>query len=260
MNNTNFQKFFEQLGLDSEQAKIIRTLIPSPPLTVAQVAEATKINRTTCYRILDEMKKQGLVDEIKQGSSTMFVALSYEELSRIVESRIIQVDELVGRLQEVRAELYTQSCYVTPTLEVRTYRGTSGIHQMMWNLLDTKSVVHGIHFPEVLKAIGPDFYEKWYQEFKAKGLKQKCIVMPGYSEAVKKHAGLKKLIKKIKAQSCEVKFATEKVPGIQNHVEFFDDTLMLFEWDGDEIVGTEITSKTMVKQYKTLFKLLWKSL
>ena len=62
-----FEQFLEEIGLSEKEAKIYLALLQVDSALISDLAEKTKINRTTVYPVLESLAKKGLVSELQEG-------------------------------------------------------------------------------------------------------------------------------------------------------------------------------------------------
>jgi sugar-specific transcriptional regulator TrmB len=96
-----FEKFLEELGLSEKEAKIYIALLQVDRGTIHDLADKTKINRTTVYPVLESLGKKGLVSEVQEGKKTSYQAASPERLETYVERQKVVLEEQAERLKDL---------------------------------------------------------------------------------------------------------------------------------------------------------------
>ena len=83
----SIQKHLEEVGLSAKAARVYLALLQLGSGTVQDVASRAGIVRTTCYPLLEELQKRGLVSTTRSGKKAVFVANLEPATIRGVESQ-----------------------------------------------------------------------------------------------------------------------------------------------------------------------------
>ena len=86
MNKYTVEDFLNQLGLSDLEIKLFTSLIKKGAQTILDLSRNTEINRTKIYRIIDEMKKQGLIEEIVDENRRLAKAVDLPRLELLVKN------------------------------------------------------------------------------------------------------------------------------------------------------------------------------
>lgn len=90
----NIERSLTELGLETKEARVYRTILELGPSPVQIVAQRTGIPRATTYVLLGALRGRGLVTTFEKGKKTFFVAESPEQLAQLV----------TGRAEEIRRQ------------------------------------------------------------------------------------------------------------------------------------------------------------
>jgi len=71
----------KEYGLDNKEIKVFLYLVGNKELTAYRIAKVTKINRSTCYDVLNRLVEKGFVNLIDKKSKSYY---SSNELSRVI--------------------------------------------------------------------------------------------------------------------------------------------------------------------------------
>jgi predicted transcriptional regulator len=96
-----FEQFLEEIGLSEKEAKVYLALLSVDSNSIADIAEKTKVNRTTVYPVLESLQKKGLVSEIQEGKKVLYQAAPPERLETYVERQKVVLEERSARLRDV---------------------------------------------------------------------------------------------------------------------------------------------------------------
>ncbi len=79
--------YLKQLGLSETEAKLYIVLLKSGSLTVAELAESAKINRTAAYSHINSLLEKGIIAKVK-GSTNKIAANPPDDLRYLVEQKL----------------------------------------------------------------------------------------------------------------------------------------------------------------------------
>lgn len=95
------EKYLEELGLSDKEAAVYLALLQFDNASPAQIAEKTKLNRSTVYVILESLEKKGLASETDVGKTVHYQAAAPERLETYVEQQQLKLEELGKRLKDI---------------------------------------------------------------------------------------------------------------------------------------------------------------
>ena len=126
-----FEKYLEDLGLSEKEAKVYLSLLEVDNDSVLDLAEKTKINRTTIYPVLESLAKKGLISEVKVDKKVRFQAEPPERLETYVERQKIVLEEHSKRLKDVIPQLKSVQRETGEKPTVKFFDGREGIISSM---------------------------------------------------------------------------------------------------------------------------------
>lgn len=95
------EKYLEELGLSDKEAAVYLALLQFESATPSQIAEKTKLNRSTAYVVLESLEKKGLASETNMGKTVHYQAAAPERLETYVEQQQLKLEELGKRLKDI---------------------------------------------------------------------------------------------------------------------------------------------------------------
>lgn len=108
------------LGLSEKSARVYLTLLQLGSGTVHDIASRAGIVRTTCYPILEELERRGLVTTTRAGKKTIFLAEAPESLIRNAQTAELTARKLVPAL----AHIFDGN---EKRPKIKVYEGLSGV-------------------------------------------------------------------------------------------------------------------------------------
>jgi len=261
MNNSDIrtdqlEEFLYLLGLNTEEKQVYIALLSGADQTVLQIARKSGVNRTTAYRILEQLKKQKLAEEIIESNRIKFRRTSSDKLQLLIKTRQIQVDQLSKLLPHVTSIINHVSATGQPGTKVLFYRGREGIRQMAWNNLKCHDPIVGYTYRPYVEIIGEKFLNQWYQEWSAKRMVCRDIYSDAYLRALPKFLQQESLLSNSKY------FVSRYIPSgildITHQIDIYDDCLAIYNWYEGETFGVEIHNEKVARLQKQIFELVWK--
>lgn len=75
----------KQIGLNRKEAIIYTILLEIGSQPISVIAKKAKINRTTCYKVVEDLKKKGLISSFNKNSTTFITAEPVSTLMNLIK-------------------------------------------------------------------------------------------------------------------------------------------------------------------------------
>lgn len=158
-------KSLERLGLSDKEAAVYVTALELGKFSVLALSRKTNIKRPTCYLILDELIKKGLVSTFPQAKKVIYVAEHPNALLKRSADAYQAAKNLMPELQSL-----INSTSEKP--ELRVFSGQKGIQHIYELMLDEGNDLYYIaSTEELVKSAGAEFIDDWIKRRIAKKLK-----------------------------------------------------------------------------------------
>ena len=184
-----FEKYLEDLGLSEKEAKVYLSLLQVDNDSVLDLAEKTKINRTTIYPVLESLSKKGLISEVKVDKKVRFQAEPPERLETYVERQKIVLEEHAKRLKDVIPQLKSVQRETGERPVVKIYEGKEGIISSLEDFFETSDSGGEAYFMysrDLIDDLVPEDQRKKYKNIRvSKKIKSKTIYTYSKGEMVK---------------------------------------------------------------------------
>jgi len=109
---TDFLQILKNIGYSENEAAVYLSTLALDNSPVSEIAKNAKLNRTTAYMILINLRKEGLVASYPKGGILRFSAVSPDRLEDKIEANIKKQndvkDHLIKLLPEFRALFHSQ--------------------------------------------------------------------------------------------------------------------------------------------------------
>lgn len=174
------EKYLQEIGLSEREAQVYVVLLQMESASVIDVAQKTKINRSTMYLVLEDLLKKGLVTEVQIGKKMYYQAVAPERLETFIEKQKIELDEQSKRLKDIMPMLKSVQRESADRPIVKYYEGKDGIVSSVNELYEVVAQDDNLAYlvyPRHL--IGEVFSEEENERFRSKrkklGIRNKVI-------------------------------------------------------------------------------------
>jgi sugar-specific transcriptional regulator TrmB len=135
-------EYLEELQFSEIEAKLYLSLLKNGPLTVAELAKVTGINRSAAYSHISSLIEKGVIAEVKKQSSKKLVANDPEQLKYLIEDKLASVKALERRFPDILRTINVSLAQSKQEekVDVKYYEGRKGIEHIISEVLKTKSL------------------------------------------------------------------------------------------------------------------------
>lgn len=159
------REILEQLGLRDKKAEVYLAALELGSATVIEISQKAGIKRTTCYDILVDLIKIGLVSETSKGKKRLFIGEDPEKISKDLENKEKLFSEILPQLKSV----YNIKG-VKP--KIRFYEGKEGLKEVYADTLKYAGEILAFASEDVVRVLG----EEWAGDYLKKRVKKNIHV------------------------------------------------------------------------------------
>ncbi|MFZ1258008.1 MAG: helix-turn-helix domain-containing protein [Candidatus Saccharimonas sp.] len=242
-----------QLGISLHGARMYQTLLTYGEQTISELSRRANIERTRVYRELPKLDRANLIEIDREEKSVLVRAAPLHNVQILLSKREQQVSDLVALLPkfEKAAQVSQRNVYETA---VRSYRGSDGIKQMLWNETKAKGELLSVLRYGIQIKTRAAFFDRWVAQCNARGLTSRSIVSSDFhTTQASWHA--KHITNKL--LNWQGRVVAPNVFPIEQNIIIHDDTVGFFNWGDDEIYGIEIKNQLNADTQRHFFELLW---
>lgn len=241
----------EQIGLNSEQAKVYSSLVSSGTLPARKIALESRVNRSLVYKILKQLLELGLITESSApGSVSTFTALHPSKLYSLIKRKEEDLKLADQALHEAVSTLGAQFNLACGKPSVRFYEGLEGLKILHKDILHAKSDIKLIRSPldnntDDLKPLTL----KNREDMREAGIKIKLIVpIKNTPSSVATEEDEKYLIERRRVPRAELNNPAQVI--------IYGNKVALTSFD-DCSITTIIEDPSIAKTFGMLFEVLW---
>ncbi len=246
-------QFFQTLGLKPDEQQVFTTLTPKGTLTALELSRATHLPRTRIYRILEELKTRGFIQEIIDEHRSLFRAIDLPALNQQIKLRQSQVEQLTVLFPQVAQSLTAQTDSDSAETQVRFYRGREGLRQLVWHTLRAEKECIGYTYRRLEEYLGEDFMRDWRDNFMEKGLIFRDIYSDEYLlSKTKKAVGVN-----YPPQQWISRYVPKQTLNINLQMDVYNDVVAQYNWHEGDVFGVEIYNHKIAAFHKQMFEIVW---
>ena len=251
MNKIDIKQKLNLLGLSDKQAEIYLLLLKQGITSLLGLSRRTTINRTTIYRIVEDLKKLNLVEEVVDDRGTKVKAVKPENLQLLLTQKETELNLLKNHLPDLISVLSAIKDKPSPSTQVVYFRGLTGLKQLLWNTLKAKTGVVGYGFKDWNVGVGKEFAEKIRQEYINRNIKS--LELLNTLDQNQSFTDLNNY-----KQVYEGRMIPGSVVEIKHDTYIYNDVFAFYHFYQEELFGIEIHNAEIAKTQKQIFEVLWK--
>lgn len=250
-----FETELKKLGLNDKEAAVYLACLQLGPSPAQQIARRAKVVRATTYVILASLMQRGLVTQYKQGKKTLFSSEPPQQLVRLLEKQIEEIQSKQHDLSRILPELQVLMKTAGGRPSVRYFEGIEGLRAIRQEIVmytRPGDIVYNFTPTDHLNAIFPDDIEAqiYYHQRAAKGVHSKTLFTTG-SEKIKQI-----LLSKPYTRLAERRFISPAFFPSTSGMTIYHDRIAIGSFSG-KLMGVVIESGPMADMMRRLFDLAW---
>ncbi|KKT76077.1 MAG: hypothetical protein UW86_C0005G0021 [Microgenomates group bacterium GW2011_GWA1_Microgenomates_45_10] len=253
--SSRVEGFLINLGLSPEESAVYRALVNHGISSTLKLARTTTLPRTNVYRILENLKKLGLVEEVVQEKKRLTRIADPSRLEFLISQQKEKTKALENLFPEVKSLLTHQTSGQQPSTEVLFYKGRRGIEQQIWNELMAKGEIVGYTLLAFEDIIGKKLAQKYREERMIRNIKAREILADDdkylSSETLEyvQHSPLFK--------NYDFRYLPKGKLNVTHNLIIYDDIVSIYNWHEGEVFGVEIHNQAVATMQKQIFDILW---
>ncbi|MBU6388338.1 hypothetical protein KGQ72_00430 [Patescibacteria group bacterium] len=233
----------EQLGYSPHEVKVYLATLELGGSTATDIAEKTRIPRTTVNLIIDSLHQKGLLNAYVQRRRKIWAAENPNKL-------LIRLKEREAALKVILPELQSLQRDTGAKLTVRTYTGAEEIKQIMNDILETKHRLSAIHpWDDWVALLGKSYMDDFIESRVRKNIRARLLVPRTKTTFALKERDAKELR------------ITQFLPNsvaINNSNFIYGNKVAIISLKTNQPVGILIENKDFNHTMKVLFESLWR--
>ena len=248
--DNNFQETLLELGLKKEEASVYEALLEVGLSVVTPIANLAKVNRTTCYNILESLVQKKLATKSNYRGKISYNPEEPAHLVNNLEARKKELELLVEKAKAIEPELtkrYTR-LYTKPI--IKYVEGLEGLKELYEDSLRCQNKKEGLLAYSSLRDITMemgDYAKHYYAERARRG-----IPITGMAPDTEFGKDIKR---KSKEFLRDIRLIPHEKFDFSPEIYLYDNKLVVFSFK--ERFGFLLESKEIVGALKVAWRLAW---
>lgn len=242
----------QNIGLNEKQAKVYLAALELGRAPASRIAKKAGIKRPTTYVVLKELKKLGLVSQLKYQGTAHFTAASPNQLIDTFKKRFRQLKAGLPQLRALHSQPYQSD---RPLIEI--YEDKAGFEAVYAELVKNLEKVQSVVIFSSLAHIQKEFahlLEKWHKTLQRAQPSIKELLVPS-----RLASAYKAEVEKIGNPQHQIKFLPEAAPGPKTEFIVFNSTSLILNLSKD-IWVLKIKNQFIADSYRAVFEAAWNCL
>ncbi|MBA3724616.1 MAG: helix-turn-helix domain-containing protein [Candidatus Levybacteria bacterium] len=142
--------YLSQLGFSELEAKIYISLLKQGPMTIKELAQITKLNRTAMYSYVNTLIERGIVIKIIKDSHKKFAAIEPERLHFLIDNKLDAVKQLDTEFPNIVHSINTSLVRDTidQPLTIKHYKGKHNAKEIYYEAFKADTVCTFVRLTE----------------------------------------------------------------------------------------------------------------
>ncbi len=245
------EEVLQKIGLSDKMAKVYGAVLEFGPQTAQQIAQRIGMRRPTVYVQIVALTNKDLMNKVKKGSKTYFVAESPENLERLLKEKISFVKSASLELKRIISQLNTLFVTADDKPKIKFFEGKEGLLSMIKDFAVSKfdSVEEFVPLDKAFQTMPPtdnDFRQKLALKFKK--VPTRIIYTSQKGPILKAKEGLRE----------RRYISPEKFPHSGSITIYGKKVALMAE--NSHLVGTIIENQEIANTLRALFDFAWDSI
>lgn len=248
---TEIAKLLLKFGLDEKEITIYLALLKLGPAPASLIATKVSLKRTTIYYALDQLIKKDFVKQSFQHGIKSFRPLDPEDLEKVLDQKISQLNGLRSDLQTELAVLQTFRNETPERPKISFFEGVEGVKRAYEDILKSATEILEIDLPDDIHRV---LSSEWVNEFIKKRVQNKILLraLVPDTEIAKSY-----LLKDNKEYRHCIALPAKEMP-MHSSISIYDNKINIINLKNSPfaiIIENEHLAETM----RTLYGLAWES-
>lgn len=248
-------EYLKHLDFSTTEITLYLILLKHGELSVAELAEIAKINRTATYKYINSLLTKGVAYTCK-GVSSKIAANPPEQLEYLVEQKLGRARILYDSLPSIVSYLNTSFAQKKEqsTSEIKYFKGRSGVKSIYREALKANKLRTYFNCAELVKVF-PENCELFNNAFKHNTKIVMYELLEDSSTARRQVQGYPK------DERYQFKFLPDDITLLANDILIYDEKVAIINVkDLNNISGVILNNVDYYNNSKQLFDLLWRLL
>lgn len=240
-------------GMSANEAEVYSSLIGNGWLTALQLSHKCPVKRTTLYRLLEGLLNKGLIEEKIDDKRTYYAATTIEQFERLIKHKEDEAKKLREMFPDLKSQLSLASSLGSRGMNVRFYRGIPGLQHLQLKATVTKNTELLIFDSNQWSKILSD---EFAEEVRGRIVTNNILVKEIHNSSSGNNTFTKN--NEYYVNHYQHRVVDQEIINISQDIYIFDETIQLYGYNKNDIVGIEIESREYARMVSQMFEVIWK--
>ena len=137
INNVNLQP----LGIDNKTAAVYLSALEAGPSSLQKIAKGANLPRSSCYLLIEQLKKMGLISQTKIGKKTIFTPTAPDQILKLAQEQKNHAEKFIDEINHFLPQLKAIYNQQPNKPNVRFYEGFEGIKTILEETLHSQKIL-----------------------------------------------------------------------------------------------------------------------
>lgn len=253
MENTQYEKFLGELGLNKEQSLVYESLLKNGLMPASIVAKKSSIKRSLTYKILEQLITLGLVEKRENiGKVALFFPTHPGKLRELVQRREEELKKAEASLGGIMGKMVSDFNLLSGKPNVQFYEGMEGMKKVLDDSLTAEGVILAYSDIVSIEKYIPEINKEYVARRRKFGVKKKGLIFDS-PEARKLLTGYNPDITENKF----IKFSTDPSRTI---MQIYDKKISYITLGDNQMIGVIVEDAHIANLHRDLFEYIWKTI
>ena len=249
----------KSLGLPEKVAMVYGAVLEAGVAFPSKISETTKLNRSTVYKILSDLRVKGLITEIERGKKLCYQIEDPLRLQGFVKKQITFAEERYENAKKILPELQGLFSLLPNKPRVRFFEGVEGIlaiYEEHVAVTEPYEMQSYSNVEELIKTLPPKFVAEYTNHKEKIGITTRAIFPQStFSKEYNKFL-YPDAPKGVLVRSHFI--PTESFPFKADITMYGKDRVSIINFHEDSLIGVIIEDATIASMMRMGFELAWK--
>jgi HTH-type transcriptional regulator, sugar sensing transcriptional regulator len=159
----------EKMGLNGKKADVYLAALELGGASTIEIAKKAAIKRTTCYDILLDLKREGLVLETAEGKKRLFVGENPEKIQKDFKRKEALFLEVLPMLKSIHNVKGSKP-------KIYFYEGVEGVKEVYSDTLKYSGEFLAFGSEDIIRVVGDDWMQRFIKNRIRKGIRVRAIL------------------------------------------------------------------------------------
>jgi len=243
-------EYLTRLGFDEGASRLYEALVAKGPLTILEASRATGIERTALYRQIESLTARGLIEEVLEHKLKRIRAANPEQIRLMLEQEKKRIGGLETSFSEFEREV-TQLPEIKST-QVRYYRGTAGLKQIMWNETRAKGELFGYTYRNMEEIAGVAFCKEWVAQIEKNGVVSRDLRSDEFMASTKRPG-----YERVHINQSAWRYLPDSVMKLSHNLDIYNNVVAIYYWEDNDVFGVEIENEKIAQTQRSIWNTMW---